>query len=119
MKRIPFDYKKYLNGMEVVNEKGEKPVSIIHCQKATEAYQKIVCVFEDGTATSHNESGEEIYGRDGKDLYMVPKTKTLWISIRKEISSCGYHSTSDAYLNQVSATGHFQDEKVVQIEVEI
>lgn len=125
-KFVPFDYQRYLDGDEVFTEHGYKVKQLTrfndlpdiptlgesHCMVGNVGKRAI---FSDARGFFQN----ELY------LFMLPKTKKLWIAVSKNYDGV-CHGTSCAYLTKQEALislvrhNHMTDEySMIEIEIEV
>jgi len=91
----PFDLEKALAGEPVVTRNGLKVIEINCFQQKTD--YPVRALFESGSTNAYTKNGKVyLEGDDNNyDLFMAPKTKTMWYCVFKDRS--GVINTSSLY----------------------
>jgi hypothetical protein len=117
----PFDLEAALRGEPVVTRDG-RPVTQLHLFKDTTCNLPLIGVVNH-LLQNFTEEGKYIFAEDDSrhDLFMAPKKKKLFISIRKSVRPYRIHSTSCGYesIEDLLAGYGDQGDKDVIVEVEI
>jgi hypothetical protein len=122
MKLKDFDLERFLAGDEAITRNGKKILEY-HLFKSNINKPLFVLIEGNDHLTSLNKYGKHYDEDIGSpyDLFMVPKTKKLWIGIHKEQDEHGNHIASAAG-NSLEITKMYLNEKywiIKEIEIEV
>ncbi len=102
MKKIPFDLEKAKAGWPVVTRAGKKVLEIFFC-KSEHITSKILTIIEDDRrpAAQFQDGRFHDYDLESEfDLFLLSKTKKLWVAVKKTAYEDGSHYCSNAFSSE-------------------
>lgn len=122
----PFDLSAALRGEPVVTRDGRKVLQVLHVDKISATYSRVVAVIENNIY-AYSEEGKYINASESiYDLFMAPGTKKLWIAVKKQneegrehhFSSCAF-STKEELIKHMLTCFKEEEFEIKEIEIEV